>query len=289
MTKTLNKAKRVTHYAMAKAVPMTLKQLIDAKGHDLWKGTQIYKSTITNLHEADEIMGRPKLSEITSAKLEDYISVLETCVAPATINRKLSCLNKLLSYAVDREWMSKKPKILWKAENNERIRWLSPEEETQLLNILPPPVAAFCEILIHTGMRRGELLNLKPEDVDGNYARLWKTKTGKPRSVPLSDRAHELITKWVPFNLEIQHIRREWLKAKAIMGLTNDSDFVMHTLRHTTATRMLDTTGNIAVVQKMLGHAKIATTMRYAHVADESLLDAVRKTVEKHGNTATNA
>lgn len=289
MTKTLNRSGRVAHYAMTKATPVTLKQLIDLKGHELWKGTQIYKSTLTNLHEADEIMGRPKLSEITSDKLEDYISVLETCVAPATINRKLSCLNKLLSYAVDREWMDKKPKIHWKAENNERIRWLSPEEETQLLSVLPAPVSAFCEILIHTGMRRGELLNLKAEDVDGNYARLWKTKSGKPRSVPLSDRAQELIAKWVPFNLDPQHIRKEWLKAKDIMGLTDDSDFVMHTLRHTLATRMLDTTGNIAVVQKMLGHSKIATTMRYAHVADESLLDAVRKTAVKHENTLANA
>jgi site-specific recombinase XerD len=66
------------------------------------------------------------------------------------------------------------------------------------------------------------------------------------------------------------------------MGLEDDPNFVMHTLRHTTATRMLDTTGNIAVVQRMLGHAKIATTMRYAHVSDDALLSAVRQTSMKH-------
>lgn len=286
MTKTLNKSKRGTNFILAKSTPITLKNLIDLKGDDLWRHTKIYKSALTNLHEADEIMGRPKLSEITSGSIEDYVSVLEEFVAPSTINRKLSCLNKLLTYAVDREWLTKKPKILWQVEDNERIRWLTAEEETHLLNCLPPATAAFCEILIHTGMRRGELLNLKPEDVDGNYARLWVTKSGKPRSVPLSERAKELIDKWVPFNMEIHRIRRDWLKAKTLMGLDDDSNFVMHTLRHTTATRMLDTTGNLAVVQKMLGHAKITTTMRYAHVADEGLLDAVRKTAEKHGNTA---
>jgi integrase len=145
------------------------------------------------------------------------------------------------------------------------------------------------EILIHTGMRRGELLNLKPEQVDGDYARLWKTKTKKARSVPLTDRAKELLQKHLPFSdFRVGYIRYEWDKARKEMGLEDDRHFCLHMLRHTAATRVLDTTGRLEVVQKVLGHSKIATTQRYAHLSDDTLLDAIRRTAQKHGlSTAT--
>ena len=155
-----------------------------------------------------------------------------------------------------------------------------------MLSLLPEDVSAFCEILIHTGMRRGELLGMQRDQIDGNYVRLWKTKNGKARSVPLSDRAKELIDQWIPFDLKVSRIRTEWLRAKKAMGLEDDKDFVLHMLRHTTATRMLDTTENIVAVQRMLGHSRLETTMRYAHLSDESLLDAVRRTTSKHAQNA---
>lgn len=266
-------------------VPVTLKDLVHRAANPIWQGRSYHKSVVSNLCDAVEIMNNPLLRDINTDMVDNYIKVLSEGVKNSTINRKLSNLHTILQYAYDREWLARIPKINWRKEDNERIRWLTKDEEKLLLAVLPEEYSAFCEILIHTGMRRGELMNLKAEDVDGNYARLWKTKTGKARSVPLSDRAKELIDKWVPFNIELSPLRTAWLKAKKEMGLEDDPNFVMHTLRHTTATRMLDTTGNIAVVQKMLGHAKIATTMRYAHVADEQLLDAVRQTSHKHGLT----
>lgn len=275
-----------SRYLQSKEQPVTLTQLIRRAAPTLWEGKAYYKTVVSNLMDADDILGRPRLSEVTSDALEDYVKVLEAHVKNSTINRKLSNLHTLLQYAFDREWITKMPKTPWRKEDNERIRWLSKEEETLLLAALPQPYSAFCEILIHTGMRRGELMGLKKEHIDGNYARLWKTKTGKARSVPLSDRAKELIDKYVPFNIELSPLRTAWLKAKKELGLEHDPHFVMHTLRHTTATRMLDTTGNIAVVQKMLGHAKIATTLRYAHTSDDQLLDAVRQTEQKHGISA---
>jgi integrase len=98
----------------------------------------------------------------------------------------------------------------------------------------------------------------------------------------MSQRAQVLIKDFLGDKPDVVRIHKEWLKAKKTMGLEKDKNFVLHILRHTTATRMLDTTGNIAVVQKMLGHAKITTTMRYAHIADDKLLEAVQATSEKH-------
>jgi integrase len=267
--------------------PITMRDLYRKAWPVLWKNNSWGKLALIHVEEADEIMGRPLLSEINTDLVDQYKRVISEHVAPSTVNRKMVCLHKLLKYAHQREYIQRMPVFSWNPENNERVRWLRPGEESALLWALPREMSAFCEILIHTGMRRGELLSLKPEDIDGNYARLWKTKTGKPRSVPLTDRAKELLLQYVPFKLTINQINRQWNKAKKDIGLEKDKDFVLHTLRHTTATRMLDATGNIAVVQKMLGHSKITTTMRYAHISDDSLLDAVRLTNDKRRNVAT--
>ena len=271
---------RPSLYNSRSDVPVTLRELY-VKAHPiLWKGSWA-KTVWANLEEADEIMGRPKLVDVSTAMIEDYKQVLSQVLAPATVNRKMNGLHKLFKWAYQREYITKMPVFPWNKEDNTRVRWLKAEEEQQLFNLLPARTAAFCEVLMHTGLRRSELLNLKPEDIDGQYARIWKTKTGKPRSVPLNDRAMELCKQWVPFDIPRMTLHTHWLRAKKAMGLEQDKDFVLHMLRHTAATRMLDATGNIAVVSKLLGHAKITTTSRYAHIADEQLLEAVRITAQK--------
>ena len=269
--------------------PQTLQELLDKAAPHLWKTRNHNAISYANIRDAIVILREPKLSDMTTAAIDEYTRVVSEDIRPSTVNRKLSSLHILLKYAYDREWLAKMPKFTWMKEDNERIRWLTEEEEIKLLAILPPEISAFCEILIHTGMRRDELRTMQRDQLNGDYARLWKTKNGKARSVPLSARARELMEQWVPFNLEVHTIRRAWVKAKIEMGLEHDSNFVLHTLRHTTATRMLESTGNIAVVQKMLGHSKIQTTMRYAHVSDEHLLDAVRLTTEKRQNVPVSA
>lgn len=287
MTKPLYGGTR-SRYLQNQYTPVTLKDLVRKAADTIWKGKSYHKTAISNLCDAVEILNNPILNDIKTEDIDNYIKVLSDCVKPSTVNRKLSNLHTLLKFGRDRGWLEKLPKFTWQREDNERIRWLSKEEETKLLEIMgriSPEYAAFCEILIHTGMRRDELRTLQRDQIDGDYLRLWKTKTKTARSVPLTPRAKELVNQYVPFSIELSPFRTAWLKCKKEMGLEQDPNFVLHMLRHTTATRLLDTTGNIAVVQKMLGHKKIATTMRYAHISDDSLLDAIRLTAEKHSQT----
>jgi integrase len=284
MTKPLYGGTR-SRFQQTQTVPVTLKDLVRVAADTIWKGKSYHSTAISNLCDAVDILGNPVLNEIKTEHIDNYIKVLAHGVKNSTINRKLSNLHTLLKFGYDREWVAKLPKFSWQAEDNERIRWLTKDEETQLLTLMgriDPSYAAFCELLIHTGMRRDELRTMEREQIDGDYLRLWKTKTKKARSVPLTPRAKELVNQYVPFKIELSPFRTAWLRVKKEMGLENDPNFVLHMLRHTTATRLLDTTGNIAVVQKMLGHKKIATTMRYAHISDDSLLDAIRLTAEKH-------
>lgn len=66
--------------------------------------------------------------------------------------------------------------------------------------------------------------------------------------------------------------RRTWRRAVAAAGLT---DVHVHDLRHTIASRVLRNSGNLRAVQKMLGHARIETTLRYAHVLDDDVRQAM--------------
>ncbi|TNJ41558.1 tyrosine-type recombinase/integrase, partial [Phaeobacter sp. B1627] len=62
---------------------------------------------------------------------------------------------------------------------------------------------------------------------------------------------------------------------RAALGKAEIEDFRFHDLRHTFATRMLRATGNLKLVSRLLGHTSIETTMRYAHVLDTDLADAM--------------
>jgi integrase len=262
--------------------PMTLMELLKMAEERVWKTKRHRDQCYTYVKDAATILGNPKINEITTEMIDRVTEVLVPNYRPATVNRKMAALHTLLKYAYDREWIEKLPKFSWQQEDNQRIRWLSPEEEAQLLSLLPPDLSAFCEILIHTGMRRGELLSLQPDQIDGDYARLWKTKTKTPRSVPLSPRAKELMEQWVPFNMKLSYINVEWNKARKAMGMDEDKNFVLHMLRHTTATRWLDATSNIALVQKVLGHSRLETTMRYAHTSDDQLLQGIGLVAQKY-------
>jgi integrase len=123
--------------------------------------------------------------------------------SPATRNRYQAAFSLVYSVAIDNGKVDSNPaaKIKRKAENNGRIRFLSPEEETLLTGIIaeryPHYLPAFL-ISLHTGMRAGEQFNLDWRDVSLTQKRitLTKTKSGKLRHIALNKIAlaafHEL-------------------------------------------------------------------------------------------------
>lgn len=258
--------------------PETLLDLY-LKARGVWAGKASEALNCANVEEIAEILGNPKIHEITTVVLDQLADELNIGRTGSTVNKKLSSLSMMLRYAYHREWIDKMPMVPWREASRTRLRWLKGNEEAQLLCQLPDDVRAFCTILLDTGMRRGELLKVTKENLDGDFIRLWpnQTKTKRERSIPLSPRAKLLAHQWIPFKLNLNKIRWSWDKAKSGMGLANDKDFVLHTLRHTAATRMLEATNNLALVKDMLGHSNIQTTIKYAHTNPQQLLEAVNK------------
>jgi integrase len=265
---------------MRTKTPENLSELLRTAGRALWRGKAYEATAYRNVEHFINAVGDLPLTSIRTTTIDDFVDEVTGTIADSTVNRKLTNVHSVLKYAYDREWIKAMPKFQWKTEEEGRVRWLTADEEKQMFALLAEwgetEVARFLTVSIDTGMRRGELLNLEAKDVQGPWVRLWVNKTKKARSVPLTERAEAALGAGLPFQLDANKLRVVWAKLKHAMDLEDDEDFVLHALRHTAATRTLAKTGNLAMVQKLLGHRKIETTLRYAHISDDDLLAAVR-------------
>ena len=259
---------------------MTLKELLRTCAHPLWKGLSYERTAYRNVEEFIEVVGNLDIREVKTVTLDAWYQAQNAKgIKGSTINRKLVNIHQVLKFAMDREWIDRLPVLKWNQESEGRVRWLEADEEQKMFALLDQwgehEFSKFIRLLIETGMRRGELLALKPQNIQGRWIRIWKNKTKTPRSVPLTDTAMECLEGFSGWSIDIKDLRRVWDKLRQEMGLREDPEFVLHTLRHTTATRLLKKTKDITKVQKLLGHKKLQTTMRYAHISDEDLLNAV--------------
>lgn len=198
----------------------------------------------------------------------------------ATINRKLAAFYKLLRRAERAGLIKRLPTYVRLPEKNARVRFLTRDEEHVLLRKLGARDEAYrdlCIFLIDTGARVGEALNLRHGDVHNGKATFWVTKSGRSRTVPLTDRAVVALANHRhraggPFaRVMYQRFRYHWNAVKKDMGLRDDKQFVPHMLRHTCASRLVQAGIDLRRVQTFLGHQTIQMTLRYAHLATDDL------------------
>ena len=140
-------------------------------------------------------------------------------------------------------------------------------------------------ILIDTGFRTGELWRVTSEHVDLNRGciTLWQTKSGKPRTVPMTARVQEITSRRMrhyptgPLFPEgsKEWYRNGWDRVRQLMHKENDPEFVPHALRHTCCSRLVQRGVPLTHVQAWMGHKTIQTTMRYAHLMPHDLFTAV--------------
>jgi|SRR5690242_7247221 len=215
----------------------------------------------------------------------------ETARTPATFNRYRVAISHAYKLAIENRKCAENPAKLVRLqrESNERVRYLNQhdvEEEKKLREAIRakyPERAAEFDLALNTGLRLSEMCRLTWQDVDLrlNVLTLRETKSGKIQRVPLNAAAKEALR-----NLRAQttgvHVcpdhgdrRRRWwdeirLDAKTV-------DFHWHDLRHTFASRLVMAGVDILTVNKLLRHATLGVTMRYAHLAPNHLHDAVAR------------
>lgn len=240
--------------------------------------------------------GNLKLSEISYLDLETYRNRRKATPTKsgrprtdASVNRDMAILGHMLSKAVDWELIEfsplKKGDRLTFKENNQRLRFLTDEEAERLLASCTPHLRPIIEVALLTGMRRGELLGLKWEQIRNGFIYLTETKGGKARQIPVNDRL-ALVLKELRHKNQLKspyvfcdsqgrrfyEVKRSFASACKKAGIV---DFRFHDLRHTFASHLVMNVGNLKVVQELLGHADIKMTMRYAHLSQAHLKEAV--------------
>ena len=138
-------------------------------------------------------------------------------------------------------------------------------------------------LALNTGMRRGEILQLRWVDVNDNDLTVQgiTAKSSQTRKIPLNSEAKEIFKNWTSNSewvftgsgeLPLTTIKRSWggiKKAAKLPALR------FHDLRHTFATRILQRGTDIRTVSALLGHADISTTAKYLHATDDSKKKAV--------------
>jgi integrase len=183
--------------------------------------------------------------------------------------------------------------IKLRKEGKGRLRIISKEEERIILNLLRQnhgdkrvyysEVADLLEVLLYTGMRLSEGLNMHYRDIDfeSNLISIWVNKGDRPRSIPMAKRVRAILearqpsSPDKPFTLKAHQAETAWQWLRKAMGLKGEKEFVIHSTRHSCASRMVNAGVDLYVVKDILGHASIATTQIYAHLAPHKLSHAV--------------
>ncbi|MGA2363428.1 MAG: site-specific integrase [Candidatus Aminicenantales bacterium] len=220
------------------------------------------------------------LQAIGAQGIEGYKAARRAEVAPGTVNRELAAIRTLLVKAVEWGKLESNPmaKVRRFKEPAPRERFLTRDEAGRLIDAAAPPLKPILTVALGTGMRRGEILNLKWKDVDSVLGQISITmsKSGKPRKVPMSGAVAEALGavprrgEYVFMNGESGQSVTSMMDAfRAACAAAKITGFRFHDCRHTFASRALEAGADLVSVSKILGHSSVAMTAKYLHASGE--------------------
>jgi integrase len=228
-------------------------------------------------------------SSVSRKDIETYLSsrLTDGKLGPCRHNKELKFLRLIFKKAIEWGYCRRNPTdgIRSLKEPPGRVRFLSEQEQEKLLAVCPPRLLSIVEIALNTGLRKGELLSLRWENIDlaNRMIRVERSKNGDRRDVPMTDRAVAVL-KSIPRRLDSpflfanpdgtapESVSTTWYNALERSGIEN---FHFHDLRHTFASNLVMGGADLRSVQTLLGHRDIAMTMRYAHLSPAHLREAI--------------
>ncbi len=241
-------------------------------------------------------LGDTQLDEIdTTAFAKLTRSLHARKLSAKTINNSLSVLRATLAHGVEHGVLSAVPKFKWQKVAPSSFDFFTFEEAAKLVKHAPP----FVILGLKTGMRIGELLELKWSDVSldrkqltvsrsvwweaGGVKHVGAPKNHKARVLPLNPtalaaleslpkRTGYVFTDSAGNQLTASACKWPLWSAQDAAGLRRTGP---HVLRHSFASHLIMKGKSVAEVQQLMGHATILMTMKYAHLAPDHLRSAV--------------
>lgn len=257
--------------------------------------------------------GRMPLDAINAEAVARYKAAkLKDQYDPKTVNNQLAILRRMLAIAAEWGRIAHVPAIKWQLRvPPPTFDFFTFEEAERLVVAADPEWRAMVLVGLRTGLRIGELLALRWQDVDLVAGRLVvrralsgkkieSPKNNRTREVPLSDaavralKAHRHLRSELVFADDTGHIRTRTACRWPLWSACKRAGLRLvgwHTLRHSFASHLVMRGAPLKAVQELLGHSDITMTMRYAHLSPDARRDAVRlldAPLQGHGNlTAT--
>lgn len=269
----------------SKADNRRLKELVqlwfNAKGVHLKDGERRKRC----LDAISDFMGNPVARTVKPAAFLTYRAhKIQEGATKKTMNNHLGYLNAVYNQLhrlneIDFENPFRKVEMIRLDERE--LSWLTVEQVRHLLKTIEefsqnPHVHLLTRICLATGARWGEAENLQLRHVQEGKLTFVNTKSGKSRSVPVSKELFDEVRKHLKehgcFSFSLSAFRRALNKS----GINLPPGQAAHVLRHTFASHFVMNGGDLLSLQKILGHSSVTMTMRYAHLSQDHLDDALR-------------
>lgn len=238
-------------------------------------------------------LGKKRLSEITPQAIEDFRKQRQdeptrngNRRSDTTINRELELLRRLLNKAVLNGQLEKNPFVRFREQNEkiffkekQRMHCLKEDEIQKLLEVSPVYLQRIIKGAILTGLRKGDLLKIRWEDIDLERGQLTYSEQKKGEKIPrvknLCQDMVDLLMKapnkseYVfvgPNDKPLKDVKRSFQNSLRKAGI---KDFRFHDLRHTSASHLLMRGASMKSVQEHLGHTTLKMSERYANISEE--------------------
>ena len=264
-----------------------LRELLDRYEEDvspLHKSHQVEKYRLKTLKRH---LGDQRVSMFSPALICKYRDTRLKVVSPASLKRELVILSSVLNTAI-KEWginlqnnpvsMVSLPKV-----GNGRDKRLETGEEEKLLTA-SDELKRIIVVALETGMRRGEILNIKRSHIDfvRHTLLIPLTKTDTPRTIPLSSRAVEALREQLRGSQNVIPIEETALFSYTARGLSGAflrlcrkhelENLRLHDLRHEATSRFFEKGLNPVEVATITGQKDTRMLMRYTHLRAEDLV-----------------
>jgi integrase len=243
------------------------------------------------------------LSTIGQDEMEGWMAAMAG-TSGSTINQRLSLVSVLFKIASQKDKTLTAPHVDRVKGTIGRHRTLSAKEEQGALAYFTESAAqprdkrgllraegqardrAMLDLipaLLDTGFRLGEMLRVGPAEVDLEAGTITATltKSGTDRTIPMTQRVRAIMERRLAAGgafscFTVDSADDCWERMRDAIGLAHDKRFVIHALRHTCCTRMVQRGENAFLIQKWMGHASITTTQSYVTLDTSDLMGLAR-------------
>ena len=230
-----------------------------------YKASQAQEFADNVIRDMCKLVEHPKTKEMKPA------------YAPATINRSLACVKKGLALAWKRRLTHENHglRIEGVAVNNKREVFLTVAEVAEIAQHCTKQAQAAIWVALLTGARRGELFKIRAQHIGLDTITLpaSHTKTLRMRVIPIIPALRPWL-EYFPLEITVDGAKSAWRRARIKAGMEHVN---FHDLRHSCASIMLGLGVDLYTISKILGHANVQTTQRYAHLQ----VDAQRLALDK--------